>query len=357
MREFLSLDIGFHNIKLAVGSVFGASQRITEALVFETPENAIEDGKILAPELLAAVIKEQLAKHGIKTKDAVLSINGTAIISREVIMPKVKEKEIRNIIEMESDQYFPVSLDNYAVDFKVIEEITGNGKSQYKVLVVAIPAQMIEKYLELANLCGLNLVKIDYAGNSINKLVNKEYFTSKKGQNTKDLDTIAIVDMGSRTTTVTILSKGILQFSRIIFYGGSSMTNSIADRLNILYDEAERKKKSLSKIIDSADEDSAGKEDVQISNSIKSVALILIDDMSKYFEFYNSRGTGNKIDTICLTGGSSEISGLDNYLSNAFSIPVIKLKMPQSIQYKNRENKAGIDYKYFSVCLGALLEK
>ena len=358
MREYLSLDIGFNNIKLLVGKAAGSKLVIKKAVCFGTPENTIEDGKIIEVELLAQKIGEQLKENKIKTRDTIITINSTSIISREVIMPKAKEKEIRNIIDMESEQYFPVSLENYRVDFKVIEELEIEGKSQYKVLIVAVPAIVVERYVELAKLCNLNLTKIDYSGNSVTKLMRCEYArkAGKRGKSDSEAKTIAVVDIGARTTTVTIVSKGILQFSRIIFCGGSSITNTIADRLNIMYDEAERSKIKLKKIVDTGDEDFTDEQTLGISNSIKSVALILIDDIIKYFEFYNSRTSGNKIDHIYLTGGTSNIHGLDLYLGSAFNITTSKLKALNRVKHKDRKLAEATDIKYYTVCLGALLD-
>lgn len=385
MKEFVALDIGFCYIKVMVAGMKGSRIVIKKTLMIPTPENTIEDGKILAVETVAQSIKEQLSANKIKQKDTVITINGTSVISREVIMPKAKEKELKNIINMQAEQYFPVSLENYVVDFKVLEEVEmPDQKKQYKVLLVAIPSDMIDRYVDLVKACDLNPIRIDFYGNSIAKIVNHEIFTlrrkpkkqAKKKANhqknnlnslatrlleketrqeeiEKPIDTVAIIDMGGKTTTVSIISKGVLQFSRIILYGGSSITASISERLQIPYEEAEKQKEHISKVI-ATDKEALEKEEAsQIDTAIKSIALILIDDIIKYFEFYHSRNGGNKIERVYMVGGSSNIYEIERYLGNAFNIPTLKLDYFQTTKFKDTNNKT--DLKYYLGCLGAVM--
>ncbi len=397
MGDYLSLDIGFSQIKLVVGNVLGSKINVKKALVFDTPENTIEDGRILDVEALAEAVKTKLLARRIKTKDAIITINSTAIISREVVMPKAKENEIKSIIDMESEQYFPVNLDSYKVDFKVIEEITVDKSTQYKILVVAIPASIIERYIELIEACGLTPIKLDFLGNSFSKIISNELFRdakskgvsfgfkdkSLKGISSKNMTkkdkliedqsnsnkseenstmsearinrSVVLLDIGAKTTSVTIVSNGVLQFSRIIMYGGVQMTNAIADRLQLSFDEAEGVKKALERLVTTGEEELEDERSLDISTAIKSVALILIDDVLKYLEFYKSRATGNHIDQIYIAGGTSHINGLEIYLRDSLGVPVMKWDSMKSVRVAGAKSKEEIDLKYYVGCIGALL--
>ncbi|WP_094547033.1 type IV pilus assembly protein PilM [Petroclostridium xylanilyticum] len=365
--KFIALDIGTCNTKMIQAMVIGSKINVDKFAMFPTPQYSIDDGRIMDADMLAEQIKKHLESNRMRAKNAIITISGTSIITREIILPRANGREFKAMVDMEAPQYFPVDMDNYILDYKVLEEIKNGKGAQYRTILVAVPANIIQGYIQLMEKCGLHIYAIDFVGNSIVKLMRNEMMQrcnkkSKEGKNSdiKELanteDTVAVVDIGCKTTTVTILSKGILKFNRILLYGSENFSTLIANNLGITFEEAERKKQRKGRIILS-DEQQQDAEMVAISEGIRSVLLGFIDDIGHFFDFYNSRNTGNRIDKIYLTGGGSMVRDISEYLENALNIKTERIIEFENVNYPRQDGTFQEIQVYFANCLGAVLNK
>ena len=78
-NKVLTIDIT--NDSVTVIEVTASAKKGTmvhNAVIFETPEGAYEDGFIKNKELLASAIKDQLAQNGISNKNVIFVMNSTA---------------------------------------------------------------------------------------------------------------------------------------------------------------------------------------------------------------------------------------------------------------------------------------
>ena len=391
--KFLSLDIGVYNTKMVQISVWGKKAKVTKSIMFSTPNGAIEDGRIADVDALSDRIKKHITLNGFTAKETVITISGTSIITREITLPKVSRKELDNIIEMESPQSFPVDLANYLLDYKILEELNTEEGVKYRILMIAAPLNIIDGYVELITKCGLNLYSIDYIGNSIVKFISNEILKSNReidalkaktllqndafkymldrnmsilkfvnnetlqGGQSKYLthnDSVAVIDIGAKTTTVTIVANGTMQFSRMLLYGGEKITEAISEFLDISFEQAEEKKKKYGIILD-VDEKDWDEEELLINESIRRAFSSFIDDITHFFDFYNSRGQGNWIDHIYLVGGGALLKGIDEYIENIFNAKTEVLNKFNSVSYSKRCFKVGSNQIFFPNCIGAVV--
>lgn len=354
--RFLVFDIGAYNTKIVQASVVGSKINISNYAVLPTPSAVIEDGKLSNIDILAQAIKLILKEKKMKEKNVIITISGTFIITREVILPKASTKELKSIIEMESPQYFPVNMDSYIMDYKILEEMKTEKGARYRILLAAVPTGIIQGYLELASLCGLNIYSIDFAGNSIVKFISNETTERNSKDKKGDSKTIAILDIGCKTTTVSIISNGSYQFNRIMLYGSQDFTHMIASNLGLNFDAAEQLKLEKAAIIPPDEEPDSMQASV-ISESIRATLLTFIDDATRFFEFYYSRNTGNRIDQIYLVGGGCQVRGLETYLSIAFNISVERIQQFKTVTYSKKQEHFKEMQVFYTNCLGAILNK
>lgn len=350
-KRCLCIEIGNYSIKIVLYRKFGYKEEVEKYLVFRTPENSIIDGKINDIEALVKVISEKLKEGSFKVKDVNFTISGTSIITREIILPKATDKELKAILDINAGDYLPVNLSNYILDFKVLKEEVTEGAKQLKVLLVAVPRAVIERYVEISQRCGLNIQAIDFSGNSFYKTIRKEinWRSAKMGLKA---GTYAVIDIGSKTTSVTIVSEGVLEFNRILLYGSENMDGAISQRYGIEEEKAEKLKIASTNILSEENDTSEQK---IITDSIRSVLINMIDDVTKFFEYYSSRKTGNSIDTIFTTGSGSQLKGLEEYLQSSIGIPVYRLDKLNFIQIKKVPDADENTQYSLCSCIGAAL--
>jgi hypothetical protein len=129
------------------------------------------------------------------------------------MLPRVKEHQIGAVIESNLNEYFPIELDDYKVAHLKIETFTeGENEGRHKVLVIAAEKAMIEGYEKLAELLGLNIVDVDYSGNSV-------YQASKQKAGA---EAIMVIKVERENAIITIIKKGIMEMQRNVNYSEKS---------------------------------------------------------------------------------------------------------------------------------------
>ena len=74
---------------------------VHKAFAFRTPEHAVEDGYIRDKEAFASALKAELSRHDIHEKEVVFTLSSSKVVTREVMIPFVKDNKIMGIIEQD----------------------------------------------------------------------------------------------------------------------------------------------------------------------------------------------------------------------------------------------------------------
>jgi len=336
-KKYIAIDVGNDKTKFVLGGMEKDKIVVNNYYISNTPSGTMDDGKIINLEGLVSFIKESLKKSGIRGKDLVLSITGTGIITREVQLPKSTDEELEKILGFEAQQYFPVELENYVLDFKVLEEIDEGEGVFYNVLLVAVPVNQIDEYMKIHKSLRKEIEAIDIPANNICKLVYGESNLDKDLESIGMSGEIAVLDFGAKTTGVYIFSSGKIKFSRILLNGSKDIDGMVASHLNVDFEKAEEVKIMVGNLISDDEINNPDSEDAQISNMIKPAIDNILGDINRFVEFYNSRSVGKRIGKIYLCGGGSKLKGLDVYFANYFNIPVEYLDYQKFVIYKGKK--------------------
>ncbi len=158
-----------------------------------------------------------LEEHKIKTRKAVFVLASSRIASRDVVIPHVKENRIRTLLYANSAEYFPVDLEKYQLSYRLLDEVEEEGEQKYKLMVLAVPNEMIDAYKSLAKVCLLTLVDLDYIGNAATQLFRK---------NIKN-DLYAMVRLEEDTTMITIVRENKIELQRTFPYGIADVVQAV----------------------------------------------------------------------------------------------------------------------------------
>lgn len=324
-KSVVAMDIGSNTIKIAVGKYFKDKLSIAKLIDLPTPEGAIIDGKVSNKQVLADMIQFSLKDNGIRVKDAICTTNSSLIINRDIVIPKVEEEEMETVIRYEIQQYLPINLDDYIIQFIVLDEIIDDVGAKLKVNVISYPERMAYGYYELLTSIELNPYILDVTYNSLNKLANYS-----EGTNGEVLGgTVAFVDMGATSINVTIFKNGKLDFTRMIKSGGDNIDYALSQSLNMSAKSTESIKVEKANLIDIQDEDA-------INKTIKQVIDDILDELERILQFYRNKTVGNNIDKIFIYGGSSNIKGIAPYMEEKLNIAIEKITDLKNVEIASK---------------------
>lgn len=311
--------------------------KIYKSFSFQTPDNLFKE------ETLADVLpfKERLdaglEEHKIKTRKAVFVLASSRIASRDVVIPHVKENRIRTLLYANSAEYFPVDLEKYQLSYRLLDEVEEEGEQKYKLMVLAVPNEMIDAYKSLAKVCLLTLVDLDYIGNAATQLLEK---------NIKN-DLYAAVRLEEDTTMITIVCENKIELQRTFPYGIADVIQAVQKSGHFgedidFYETLEKMRK----------ENVLSLEEEEIQEDITEGFRAITGNVSRVMNFYSSNHAGAEMENIVLYGTGADICGMEQYLSDELSIPVSGESLREALP-QEKGNTGDYYPLMYLTCVGA----
>lgn len=214
-------------------------------------------------------------------KKAILILNTSALIYRDMILPKSGARNLTALIRNELKHALNLSQD-YLFDYTIISDVIVNGKKMNKVLVSAILAPTINEIVEFFEKNGITISRIDVALNSLFTYVDNAKIVNKD-QNT------LIVDIGAQSIRQYLFEKGKYSYYRT--------TKGSTD---LAFDPQ--------KSIESA-----------------------VDTIEKMLQFSLSLGQNSSIDSIALAGSYKDLELLNSEVNQRLGVPCELIPSPKQV--------------------------
>jgi len=199
-RSTVGLDIGSGLIKLVVISHGGSGPTLTKVAFTQVVDDAIVEGEVMDPGIVADAIRGLFASAGVKPKDVVTAVGGRDVIIKKISMDRMKESEAREVIRWEAEQHVPFDMDNVELDFQILDP-EGEGL-QMTVLLVAAKRELVENKLALLSEVGIGPSIIDVDAFALHNAFEVNYPEAMKG-------VVGLVNIGHEMTNVNILEDGV----------------------------------------------------------------------------------------------------------------------------------------------------
>ena len=302
-KKFLGIDVGTSDIKIVEMGRRGRGVSLENygevgtSLVKEKPFRIYkEDTLLLSDKDIAIAIQDVCKEAEIKTKEVNFSIPDFCSFFTSFKIPTMSKEELPEAVRYEVRPYIPIPLSEITLDWLITEGKIS--ETPLKILVVAIPNDIISQYQAIANLSDLKL-----------RVLEPEVFSLAraliKNKNKEEKKTIGIIDIGARSTTCSVFEGGILKISYSFNVAGNELTERLARSLNIDYNKAEELKRKYG--LASVERD---------DRNIRRVLIPLIDsilgEIKKAFRnFYQNEG--KEVEKIILAGGLAILPGLKEY--------------------------------------------
>src|SRR6185437_2632253 len=128
--------------------------------VTEFDSSALDNGVIVKPEVIAAALLNMFDNQligDITSRRAALAIPTYRSFSRSMQLPKLSARELDDAVHLEAEQYVPVPLSDLYLDYAV----TRRGEEQDDLLAIAVPKEIVDSYLTLARMVGLEVMLVE----------------------------------------------------------------------------------------------------------------------------------------------------------------------------------------------------
>jgi type IV pilus assembly protein PilM len=300
-KTTVALDIGSGLIKLVAIQHGGGDPVLTKVAYTTVVDDAIVEGEIMDPGIVADAIKGLLASAGVKTKQVVIAVGGRDVIIKKIPMDRMKEADAREVIRWEAEQHVPFDMENVELDFQILDP-EGEGL-QMQVLLVAAKRELVENKTALLAEAGLAPAVIDVDAFALHNAFEVNYPNAMEG-------VVGMVNIGHETTNINILEDGIPVLTRDLPLGTRRFREDIQRERGLSAEEADQLLQGFERneILDPFLE-TRGEE---LAVGIERAAAFLQSA---------SRSAGG-IARMWLTGGGGRIPGLTKVLADRLRFPV-----------------------------------
>jgi len=298
-NKSLGIDIGASSIKIVEVAAAGKKRKLENYLEFFLPydesfQTFEEESLVLMSDQVAELLDGLLEKTKIRQKKAAFSIPDFSTFITNFSLPPMSEAEIPQAVEFEARHHIPLPLSDVTFDWQLIKERGASAKAKNKVLLVAVPNKVLASYQRLAALCGLETKGIEA---EVFGLLRSVVAAEKKHMG------LCLVDFGWRSTTVSIVERGVLKMSHSFDFSGTDLTEMIAKRFNLGFAEAERWKRK----------EGLNSRGDEVSQFLLKRVEPLVSEIKKTMRnFYQLEG--KEVEQLVLAGGTALMPGLSEYL-------------------------------------------
>lgn len=302
----LGLDISSTTVKLLELGKQGNRLRVEAYAVMPLPPNAVVEKNINDPEGVADSVRQILAQSKSKIQNVAVAVAGSAVITKMITMEAgLTDDQMEAQILAEADQYIPYPLDEVAIDFEV-QGPSADDEGAVDVLLAACRKENVDLRVDALELADLTPTVVDVEAYCMESAF--ELFA--RGADINSEETIAILDIGSTMTTLSVLVDGKTIYTREQLFGGKQLTEEIQRRYGMTEQEAGFAKKA------------GGLPDDYASEVLAPFQEAVIQQVSRSLQFFFSSSQYDEVDRVALAGGVAAMEGLAGLVQEKLNKPV-----------------------------------
>lgn len=266
-------------------------------------ENNSQGESLKSTEAITSCIKKALAKGNFSSKNVVLAVPDTLVISKTLQFNEgLTDDEIEELVIMEADKFVPYPIEEVNLDFQVINNSTKQ-TGMVDVIVVASRTTNVGSRTEAILEAGLEP-----------KIVEVESFAVERTLKLLEEDVegriITVVDLGLKHTHIYIAEDLKIIFSREEEFGSMQLIKAIMRQRKLSFKKAQE-------IIEQDNFDEELKKTV-LTNFHEKLLLII----KRTLQLFYSTSNYSSLDYVLLAGDIAAQVNIKDYISENLDISV-----------------------------------
>lgn len=337
-KPLFGLDIGKGSLKIVqLDLEHPAKPRLVAYGSTTFDSSAIEDGVIVQPEVIAKAA-QGLLKHDLvgdlTTRHVAIAIPSYRTFTLSMQLPVLKPKELAEAVRLEAEQFIPTALDELYLDYTVIS----SNDEGAEILVVAVPKTIVDSYLMLSSLMGLQTVLIEPTMSANGRLFGRD--------NQSDVASV-VIDFGTVSADISIYDRGVVT-TGTVEAGGQIFTEAIEKKLKVSSAEAAiiKAKYGLSK----------SRRQTEINAALEPTLKKIVTEIKRLIRYHAEHyGTGRPIQQVVTLGGGANLPGLNDYFTDTLRLAVRTLDPWQDIDAGRLQPPNMHDHPIYTSAIGLSL--
>lgn len=306
-KDVLALNIGSSTLTLAS---FSVDKDVTLEDYATVPLN-VEPGDDNRSAYVLTALEEARDQIGAGNGPIHIAVPSKNVLARYIKLPAVADKKKMDaMVKFEASEIIPFPIDEVVWDYQTLGE---KGIDDDETLILAIKQDQIKDLTDDLSANGLDTLTVDVAPLALFNNFNYNY---------AGMDGCTLVlDIGAASTDLIFIEDGKF-FTRSVGVAGNVISQQIGRELDLDFMTAEALKQEKAYVSMPDYEESEDPEAKIASKCSRSVMTKLHGEINRAINLYKGQQSGSAPERILLTGGSSLLPQLDEFLSGKLGVEV-----------------------------------
>jgi type IV pilus assembly protein PilM len=296
----VGLDIGSGLIKVAVVDHGSGRPTLTKVAVTNVLADAIVEGEIMDPGVVAEAVKGLLVSAGVKQKRVVVAVGGRDVIVKKIQVDRMNQADAYDVVRWEAQQYVPFDIEGVELDFQVLDP-DGTGL-QMDVLLVAAKRELVETKLNLLGEAGLDAGVVDVDAFALHNAFELNYPSEQDG-------ITALINIGHEVTNVNVVQDGIPLLTRDLSIGTRKFREDLQRERGLPADDAEQMLQGYERT-------------PELESCVQNRGDEIAVGVERAAAFLQTSSRDARIRRVFCSGGGSRVPGLADAMAERLRIPV-----------------------------------
>jgi len=302
MALIVGIDFGKKSIKAAELDVKKDKLTLENYGFIRAPSINLESQEEKDIEVISDTLKELFSESKFETSQVVVGIEEKYVFTRVINIPAMSEKELKNSIKYEAEQYIPLPLDKVNLSYQIIDP-DFRDKNKMKIQLIAAKKDVLNNYVKILKKADLVPKAIEPETMALARLL---------GDTKENPVGSLIVDVGYAESVILVCYGGFVRFTRTVPVGGNIINKAIQQELNLDQEQANEYKKAYG--LDSYQGEG------KVYNAIKPIADNLITEIKRAHLFFTNHNPFANIKLVILSGGTALMPNFLTYIAKKMDL-------------------------------------
>ncbi len=305
----LGVDVGTVSLKLVELSRKGDVVSLENYGLLSTKEylrrpNAVVQSSSLklSARDAAPLLETLLNEVKPKAKRVIASVPAFASFAVPIEMPFMTREETEKSIGFQAQRFIPMPVKEVTFEWEKVGEYENEqGRKFQRILLVAVPNELVKTYRELFHAAGLTLEALEVEHTALARAI-----TTPASRH------MMIVDIGAESTSIVVTEGTTVRTVGQADYGAVTLTQAIARNLGVSSWRAEELKRRRGLMVSEGE--------FELSTSLLPFLDVIIRECERVRASYE-RTFGHPVERFTLVGGGANLLGIERYCAEALKIP------------------------------------
>lgn len=319
-KQIVGLKLGASRLTAARLEVNG-SVELLQLAESRLARGIIAGGEVRDVPALAEALKDFFKRHKLPKRNVRIGVANNRIGVRTIDVAGIEDpKQLANAVRFRAQEALPIPIDEAVLDFQVLSEGPNpEGQLVRRVLLVVAYRDLIAAYIEACRLAGVRLAGIDLEAFALLRALTP---AGPAAELAADRSALVAVSVGSERSVLAVSDGRSCEFTRILDWGGNSLTVAVGRALEVELEEAERLKIELALQGDEVPQGLAPERAAQAREALVSALQSFGRELVSSLQFYQGQPDSLGIREIVLAGGTARLAGLASELQRLVGVPV-----------------------------------